>query len=700
MSSFRSNIQSPKFFRVVITLSLLVLSSVLVGHVCAADVTLAWDENLDPDVEITGYRVYYGTDGQTFLNQGCDVTAATCSVSGLSPGQTYYFVATSYNATGESDHSDPPVSYTVPVSVSTYTIDASAGANGSITPFGSVAVSAGGNQNFTIGPNSGYHVDDVIVDGASIGAVSSHSFNSVSGNHTIEARFAADENSNEITASAGSGGSISPSGTVAVSHGGSQNFTITPASGYQIADVRVDGVSVGTASTYTFNNVFSDYTISAFFAPVFVTYTITASAGSNGGISPSGVIPVEQGTNQSFAFAPAPGYRVADVQVNQVSLGAVSSYTFTNVQADQTITLSFTPLAPNLAPERPGLLLPENDIDEIALTPMLEIAGFSDPNPGDIHGGTRWQVSADGSFDHLILDIVSDMQTTNNYLLSLQVPQGALNGLQTYYWRAMVKDGRVSDSKWSDWSASYMFTTAADVHVDVNANGVPDEFEPDLSDLDGDGQNDNDQPLMRVLKTNTGEALLGLKAVEGVSEINRFTQIDPAGIIDLPRPVLPYGLMSLNVNLDQVGGTARFELYLPENPDESARWYKYDPINGWYVFPVRIIAGKYLLEIVDGGFGDADGVANGTIVDPIGLADTTAVATDISGIDTGESGNTLDKLMNTCFIRTTMQRTSMVSSGSHAQQIGAWYILCGILILGWLGVLIRKANGREGCDRK
>ncbi len=84
MSSFRSNTQSPKFFRVVITLSLLVLSSVLVGNVCAADVTLAWDENLDPDVEITGYRVYYGTDGQTFLNQGCDVTAATCSVSGRS----------------------------------------------------------------------------------------------------------------------------------------------------------------------------------------------------------------------------------------------------------------------------------------------------------------------------------------------------------------------------------------------------------------------------------------------------------------------------------------------------------------------------------------------------------------------------------------------------------------------------------------
>jgi hypothetical protein len=700
MSSFQSDAQSPKFCRVVITFSLLVLSSILASHVRAEDVTLAWDEYVETGAGITGYRVYYGTDGQTFSNTGCDVIGTSCTVSGLAPGQTYYFVATSYNNTGESDYSAPPVSFTVPVTVSPYSIFASAGASGSIFPSGSIAVNGGDNQNFTISPSSDHHVDDVIVDGVSIGAVSSYTFNGVSGNHTIEARFAADENSYEITAAAGSGGSIFPSGTVAVSHGGRQNFTITPASGHQIADVKVDGVSMGTASTYTFNNVFSDYTISAFFARISVTHTITASAGSNGGISPSGIITVEEGANQSFAFAPAPGYQVADVRVNQVSVGAVSSYTFTNVQSDQTIELSFALLTPNQAPERPGLLLPEDDIDEIALTPLLEIAGFSDPDPGDIHGGTRWQIAADGRFDQLILDIVCDMQNTNNYLLSLQVPQGALKGLQRYYWRAMVKDGRSGDSQWSAWSASQSFTTAADVQADINANGVPDEFEPNLSDLDANGQNDNDQPLMRVLKTDTGEALLGLKAVEGVSEINRFSLIDPAVIFDLPRPALPYGLLSLNVNVDHIGGTARFELHLPEIPDASARWYKYDPINGWYVFPVQIIAGKYILEIVDGGFGDADGVANGIIVDPIGLADTTAAVTGVSDLDTGGSGNTLDELMNACFIGSTMQRTSTVSFGTHVQKIGAWYMLCGILILGLVGVLIDKAHRREECDRR
>ena len=630
MSSFQFIAQSPKFFRVFVTLSLLVLSSILVGHVHAEDVTLEWDENVETGIDVTGYRVYYGTDGQTFPNQGCDVIGTTCAVSGLNPGQTYHFVATSYNNNGESDPSDPPISYTVPAGTSNYTIFASAGANGSISPSGSIAVSGGGSLSFSIQPNSGYHVNDVIVDGNSIGAVSSHSFNTVSGNHTIEARFAADENSYEITASAGSGGSISPAGTVSVSHGGSQAFSITPASGYQIADVRVDGVSMGTASTYTFNNVFTDYTISVFFEPI-----------------------------------------------------------------------SVSPITPNQTPDPPALIIPENGVDEIALTPLLEIASFSDPDPGDIHGATRWQIATDSSFDHLILDIVCDTETTNSYLLSLKVPQGAFMGQQTYYWRAMVKDAPASNAKWSDWSASYTFTTAADEHADIDANGVPDDFEPLASDLDGDGQNDNDQPLMRALKMNTDASMLGLKAVEGVSGINRFTQIDPASIFDLPRPVLPYGLMSLNVNLDQVGGTARFEIYLPESSDASARWFKYDPINGWYEFPVQSISGKYVLEIVDGGLGDADGVANGIIVDPIGISDSAAVS-EFAEIDTGASENTVDELLNSCFIVSTVDRSfaAVNSCGSQVQRVVTRFILGGLLLIGLAVVSTWKADKRAACDRR
>jgi len=68
-----------------------------------------------------------------------------------------------------------------------------------------------------------------------------------------------------ITASAGSGGYISPSGTVTINYGESKTFTITPYSGYKISNVKVDGVSVGAVSKYTFQNVTANHTIEASF---------------------------------------------------------------------------------------------------------------------------------------------------------------------------------------------------------------------------------------------------------------------------------------------------------------------------------------------------------------------------------------------------------------------------------------------------
>jgi len=69
-----------------------------------------------------------------------------------------------------------------------------------------------------------------------------------------------------ITASAGEQGSISPSGAVTVNRGASQTFAITANLPYMIADVLVDGSSVGAMSTYTFTDVIDDHTIGASFS--------------------------------------------------------------------------------------------------------------------------------------------------------------------------------------------------------------------------------------------------------------------------------------------------------------------------------------------------------------------------------------------------------------------------------------------------
>ena len=75
-----------------------------------------------------------------------------------------------------------------------------------------------------------------------------------------------DSGSHTINASAGTGGSISPSGSTSVTVGTSKTFTITANDGYAVSDVLVDGKSVGAVGSYTFTNVTSSHTISAVFA--------------------------------------------------------------------------------------------------------------------------------------------------------------------------------------------------------------------------------------------------------------------------------------------------------------------------------------------------------------------------------------------------------------------------------------------------
>ena len=91
-----------------------------------------------------------------------------------------------------------------------------------------------------------------------------------------------------ITASAGQGGSITPSGAVSVDKGGSQTFTIKPSDNYEIADVKVDGQSVGKKTEYTFENVTEAHTIAATFTEKAVTLPDSIHEDFNEGSMPTG----------------------------------------------------------------------------------------------------------------------------------------------------------------------------------------------------------------------------------------------------------------------------------------------------------------------------------------------------------------------------------------------------------------------------
>ena len=194
------------------------------------------------------------------------------------------------------------------------------------------------NQAFTITPDAGYHVADVLVDGV-LGGCGRELHLHRREPRTTRSRRPSRSTPTRSRRSAGANGSITPSGAVTVAYGANQSFTITPAAGYHVADVLVDGVSVGAVTSYTFTNVTANHTIAASFA--IDTYTITAIAGANGSITPSGAVTVDLWRQPGFTITPAAGYHVADVLVDGVSVGAVTSYTFTNVTANHTIAASF-----------------------------------------------------------------------------------------------------------------------------------------------------------------------------------------------------------------------------------------------------------------------------------------------------------------------------------------------------------------------
>lgn len=145
-----------------------------------------------------------------------------------------------------------------------------------------------------------------------------------------------------ITATAGPNGSIDPLGQVKVKYGTSKTFTFTPAPGYLILDVLVDGVSnpgAVAAGNYIFMSVTRDHTIHVTF--VRDTYHIAVNAGPGCTITPDDpldhVVDVPYKGSITFNIAANTGYDLVDVKVDGASKGAIPSFVFNDVVADHTI---------------------------------------------------------------------------------------------------------------------------------------------------------------------------------------------------------------------------------------------------------------------------------------------------------------------------------------------------------------------------
>jgi hypothetical protein len=278
-------------------------------------------------------------------------------------GTAYRYRVFAYNAAGEVG--SLPVKVAAAGAYATYTVSPWASAGGTISPSTTETVASGANSSvYTIAPSVHFRIKDVLVNGVSVGTPTSVVLSNVRNDSAIWAVFGPELF--PVTVGAVVNGSITPAGpplvvaagtgvqavghlaaaglpgtTYMIPYGTHATFNILPDPGFHVVDVLADAVSVGPVLSYTFPDVAAQHTLSATFAAD--NFTITPSAGANGSIDPATPQDVALGGSATFAITPNAGYRILDVLVDGESVGATSTYTFTDVAGPHDISATFAP---------------------------------------------------------------------------------------------------------------------------------------------------------------------------------------------------------------------------------------------------------------------------------------------------------------------------------------------------------------------
>ena len=351
------------------------------------DVVVTWGSSTD-NVGVAGYSLY--RDGM----KRADLSATTHSYadSGLALGTDVYTVDAFDGAGNRSAQSAGDTVVIVP-DLRTYVVTASAGPNGSVDPAGDTTVGRGADLAITIIPANHYHVADVLADSVSVGAVKSYTFSSVTRNHTLAARFAIDTYA--ITASAGPNGSVQPAGVTDVPHDAELTVSIIPAEHYHVADVRVDSVSVGAVTSFTFSHVRESHTIAATFA--INTHALALQTVGNGAVSRNPELAAyDEMSTVVLTAHPAAGWRFVGWSGDA---SGDSSSVVVGVTAGRSITATFgdaeLPLVNLVAPNGGGVLS-AGSVETIGWTATDNLAVTNILLELSTDSGSNWLTIGDG----------------------------------------------------------------------------------------------------------------------------------------------------------------------------------------------------------------------------------------------------------------------------------------------------------------
>ena len=667
----------------------------------------------DPDGDLLDYRFDWG-DGTVSAWGGASSRTHSWSSTGS-------FCVKAQAQDPAASTSDWSQCHTINIAVNTYSITASAGVHGTISPSGNVTVNDGANPSFSITPNQGYYVLNVLVDNASVGATTLYTFDNVTKDHTITASFAL---GNRVpNANAGADQTKSVSDTVTVDGSGSSDADGDSLTFSWSFVSRPGGSSAALSSTTATKPTFKVDAPGSYVVRLIVndgaanskpdTVTIsTAQDSDNDGVpddqdafpsNPAETIDTDGDGIGNNADTDDDNDKMPDAWENQYGFDPLIDDASDDSDGDGLSNLDefyggSDPVVPqgNLEPDAPALTAPVNQ--QVAeLTPVLKTNQFSDPNSGDFHSATQWKIYRE-SDNVCIFDITSEYSLTH-----LEVPKLILDPNADYIWQARYYDNHGTPSKWSDTAS---FSTAANPD-DTDSNGIPDDQEVETpSDLDGDGTWDSNQDTIKCVKTGDGKALgISFEISGSVDEIESIAaETDDGAQISASAAgspeYFPFGLINFKLRMNQPGDQAVITVYFSEPAPAGGRWFKYDPIEAtWtdYTTQTDFSADRQsiTLYLEDGGDGDADGTANGIIVDPSGLA-VSSSSTGSGGGGGGSSSSFGDGLpyVNGCFIST----ASSAPQGKQAARAHLWNQIRGrelAIVLMLLVLLKGFANYRQ-----
>ena len=226
----------------------------------------------------------------------------------------------------------------------TYTINVTTDYGSSVSGSYPDTVVEGSNKYLHISKRQGYKLTSVILDDSSqtipsqteaSGEVMTISLENITSNHNLV--VTSEPFKYTITTSAGSNGSITPSATV--NYGSSKTINMSPSTGYEVNEVIVDGINKGKITTYTFNNITDNHTISVTFKKLDEQkFTVNCTTVQNGNISVSPTS-ATVGTKITIYVNPSEGYRLK--QIDSSPNVAINNNQFTMPAQNVTLTPVF-----------------------------------------------------------------------------------------------------------------------------------------------------------------------------------------------------------------------------------------------------------------------------------------------------------------------------------------------------------------------